>query len=272
MDERQIHLKIKNEVKKYEALKKSFLKLYESEQKASKGRLETISKLNKLEEIDNSQLKEIYDIFIAEMEELEKKRETHLQKISDFILPVTNCYPNKLKEPKEYLKNYEEAKKRKEKLEKNRNISQVQDINGDLAKSIREENAKGEDIQKGMMTFERARCNDNKKLFLHFIHSELKYHAAALENLTSLFSQINEKEPKESFEEFIDKYKIDIDLKELGIDIDEIKKKKDEREKKEKVQASEVHEDDFEEDNQSDKVKESKKKIANSNRTSEDEV
>ena len=271
MDERQIHLKINSEIKKYEALKKSFLKLYESEKKTSKGRLETFDKLKKLEEIDNTQLKEIYDIFMGQMKELEKKRETHLQKISDFILPVTNCYPNKLKDPKEYLKNYEEAKKRKEKLEKNRNISQVQDINGELAQSIREENRIGEEVQNGMMTFESARCNDNKKLFLHFIHSELKYHAAALENLTSLFSQINEKEPKESFDEFIEKYKIDIDLKELGIDIEEIKKKKNEREKKEKDQASEVHGDDFEEDNQSDKVKESKKKIANSSRVSEDE-
>ena len=71
-----------------------------------------------MQEDDNPQLKKIYETFKTEMEKLENFRQNHLNKINDLILPVTNCYPNKLKEIKEYLKNYEEAKKTKEKLEK----------------------------------------------------------------------------------------------------------------------------------------------------------
>ena len=38
VNERDINIKINSEIKKYETLKKAFLKLYESENKASKSR------------------------------------------------------------------------------------------------------------------------------------------------------------------------------------------------------------------------------------------
>jgi hypothetical protein len=267
MDERQINTKIKNEIKKYETLKKSFLKLYESEGKAKKGRLENFTKFDRMQEDDNPQLKKIYETFKTEMEKLENFRQNHLNKINDLILPVTNCYPNKLKETKEYLKNYEEAKKTKEKLEKSRNevsnenVGQVQKINAELAKSRTDEKNKEEKVEEGITKFESDKCKDNKNLFLHFIHSELKYHAAALENLTNLFTEINEIDPLENIDDFINKYKIDLDLKELGIDLDAIKSKKEEREKKEKNKESAVYGDDFEESN---KNGESRNNILNS--------
>ena len=100
MDERQINTKIKNEIKKYETLKKSFLKLYESEGKAKKGRLENFTKFDRMQEDDNPQLKTIYETFKTEMETLENFLQNHLYKINNLILPVTNCYPHKLKETK----------------------------------------------------------------------------------------------------------------------------------------------------------------------------
>ena len=215
-------------------------------------------------------MENINNVFISDMKNLEDLREIHLTRISDFILPVTNCYPNKLKESKENLKYYGEAKKNTEKLKKNRNPSQLDDINSNLGKSIREEEKMEKEVEKGIMTFESERCNDNKYLLLHFIHSELKYHADALEKLSKLFSKINEEDPTFDFEKFISEYKIDCDLKKIGIDLEKINKRKEEKENKKKEKVSEVY-DDFEEENKSDKVKKSKNNMSNSHVSSENE-
>ena len=154
VDERLINNKINSEIKKYEILKKSFLKLYESEQKASKGRLETFDKINNIQEYDNTELKEIYNIFSSEMKSLEKDREIHLKKIMDLILPVTDYYPEKLKKSKKSLEDFVNVRKNKINLEKSRNniknedVSKVQEINGELVKSRNEERNRGENLEK----------------------------------------------------------------------------------------------------------------------------
>ena len=248
VDERQINIKINNEVKKDEILKKAFLKLYESESKASKARNENFSKFNNLIENDNKNLDDIYSSFINEMKNLEKDRDTHLKKIMDLILPVIDIYPDKLKNSKKELENLSKVRKNIAKLEKSRNevkngnVDQVQSINKELAKSKNEERNKEENIENGLAQFESDRCEDNKCLFLQYIHSELKYHAAALQKISELFNNINEKEPFEDLENFADEYKIDVDFKnDLGIDMDDIKRKKEEREKKLKEKTDNVY-------------------------------
>ncbi len=52
------------------------------------------------------------------------------------------------------------------------------------------------------------------KIYFH-IYSELKYHGAVLENLTKLFTKINEIDSLENIGDFVNKYRIDLDLKEL---------------------------------------------------------
>ena len=248
VDERQINIKINNEVKKYEILKKAFLKLYESESKASKARNENFSKFNNLIENDNKNLEDIYSSFINEMKNLEKDRDTHLKKIMDLILPVIDIYPDKLKNSKKELENLSKVRKNIVKLEKSRNevkngnVDQVQSINKELAKSKNEERIKEESIESGLMKFESERCEDNKNLFLQYIHSELKYHAAVLQEMSELFNSINEKEPFEDLENFAKDYNIEVDLKkDLNIDMDEINLKKEIREKKEKEKANNVY-------------------------------
>ena len=84
---------------------------------------------------------------------------------------------------------------------------------------------RGVGLENEMCKFESERGDDNKFLFLHFIHSELKYHAAALEKMSELFYKINEKEPQAELEEFKNRFKIEFDLNELGIDIEKLKEK-----------------------------------------------
>ena len=270
VDEKLINNKIKSEVKKYETLKKSFLKLYESEKKASKSRLESFDKINTIQEFDNPELKEIYTLFETEMKSLENFREAHLQKIMNLILPVTDYYPEKLKKSKKSLEDFVKVRKNKMNLEKSRNnvknedVSKVQEINSELVKSRNEERNRGEIIENDLVRFESERVDDNKCLFLHFIHSELKYHAACLEKLSKLFHDIKEKEPLEEIEKFVNKLNIEIDLNDLGIDMDKIKQKKENRENNQKIEIEEAYGDDNDDDLTKSKKKSQLKESNNS--------
>ena len=243
LNEREINIKINDEIKKYEILKKAFLKLYESESKTSKARIENFNKLNSIIEDDNKPLEDIYSSFIGEMKNLEKDRDNHLKKIMDLILPVIEYYPQKIKNTKKDLENFSKAKKNTAKLESEVKKSNANDIQAELKKSRNEERNKGETLENGIMNFESERCEDNKCLFLQFIHSELKYHAAALQKMSDLFYNINEKEPYEDLEKFAQDYRIEVDFEnDLGINKDNLREKKEEREKKEKAKTNNVYE------------------------------
>ena len=66
-----------------------------------------------------------------------------------------------------------------------------------------------------------------KYLFLHFIHSELAYHTAALEKLSSLYKNIQDIEPIEKLPDFVGKYSLDSvgDLREYGYDAKKIERR-----------------------------------------------
>ncbi len=237
-NEREINLKIHSETKKYEILKKSFLKLYESETKASKSRRENFEKLVKIQENDNTELKNIYNLFTNEMKALEDKRNTHLNKIMDLILPVADYYPEKLKITKKNLEELSKERKTKEKIEKSRKGA----LNGELTKSRNDEMKLGKNLENEICKFESERIEDNKLLFLHFIHSELKYHAACLEKMSELFYKIKEIDPRVELEDFKKRYKIDCDLLEqYSIDIEKIKEDYNKKIKKEKEDIDDVY-------------------------------
>lgn len=247
-NEREINLKIHSETKKYEILKKSFLKLYESETKASKSRRENFEKLVKIQENDNTELKNIYNLFTNEMKALEDKRNTHLNKIMDLILPVADYYPEKLKITKKNLEELSKVRKTKAKLEKSRNevnnnnTDEAQRLNKELTKSRDDERKYGRNLENEICKFESERIEDNKLLFLHFIHSELKYHAACLEKMSELFYKIKEIDPRVELEVFKTRYKIDCDLLELyGIDIEKIQEDNNKKIKKEKEDIDDVY-------------------------------
>ena len=247
LDEKLIDKKINSEIKKYEILKKSFLALYEAESKASKKRLENFDALHKIQEYDNPQLKDIYNDFVNEMKSLEDKRNIHLSKIMDLILPVTEYYPEKLKKTKKSLEELTSVRKTKAKLEKsknepkNQNTNDVQRITGEIAKSRSEENKKEIALENEMCQFESERIDDNKFLFLHFINSEMKYHSAALEKMTDLFHKVVAIEPREQLYDFAKKLNIQVDFNELGIDIETYLNEKEKRKKEESDEIKEVY-------------------------------
>lgn len=251
-----ISQKIKSETRKYEFLKKAFLKLYEAENKDKDDRNSSFDKLITIKE-DNQRLQKIYISFISEMKKVEGKREEHLMKIKDLFLPVIDYYPKRLKETKECLENFEKSIKRKEKLEKSRdelkNVpEEIGQYNNNL-KTSKIEVAQGhQNLEKKICDFEEERVEDNKCLFLRFIYSELKYHANALEIMNKLFSEINENEVRLDLEKFAKSY--NLDLKKYNIDLQKFKADEQKKNEEQKEIQDEVYNE--ENENNSDEEKE----------------
>jgi hypothetical protein len=244
---RDVNVKINSEIKKYEKLKKAFLKIYETETKTSKTRRENIDKISNIQETDNNNLESIYKKFIDTIKDIEDKHhKEHLDKIMNLILPVTEIYPKEAKERKKEMEDLEKTKKRTEKFEKNRNevknddVQKIQSINGEIAKSRNEEVRKAASLEQAMVKFESERVIDNQYLFLHYIHSELKYHCRALESLSDLFFEIKGINPRENLIDFAKHYDLsDYDFSKIGIDMKEI----DEERRKRSLQESEERND-----------------------------
>lgn len=250
INDKEIGKKISDEIKKYEKLKNSFLKIRDSEEKASKSRLENFEKLKDIKEQDNDLLSELYQKFTTEMKILEDKKRQHISKITDLILPITVYYPEKLKETKTKLEDLNKLKKENNSLQKEHDKTQDKDVAQEVNKKMINNKQvavqKGESIEHELCKFEADRVNDNKYLFLHYIHSELKYHAAMVEKLSTLFKDINGIDPRAELPNFIKKYNLKVDLHKIDNNIDQIlsnreKKEREEQQKRNDVYDSELH-------------------------------
>ena len=245
---RDANVKINSEIKKYEKLKKAFLKIYETESKTCKTRIEYIEKIKNIQETDNNKLEAIYQNFINTIKDVEEKHKVHLDKIMNLILPVTEIYPKEAKERKKEMEDLEKTKKTKEKLEKNRNevknddVQKIQSINREIANSTNDMVRRAKNLEEAMVKFESERVLDNQYLFLHYIHSELKYHCAALENLNKLFFEIKGMDPRENLEEFAEKYGLsNYDFQKIGIDMSQINENRRRRSEKESEDRDNVY-------------------------------
>ena len=245
---RDVNVKINSEIKKYEKLKKAFLKIYETESKTCKTRIEYIEKIKNIQETDNNKLEAIYQNFISTIKLVEDKHKEHLDKIMNLILPVTEIYPKEAKERKKEMEELEKTQKTKAKLEKNRNevknddVQKIQSINREIANSTNDMVRRAKNLEEAMVKFESERVLDNQYLFLHYIHSELKYHCAALENLSKLFFEIKGMDPRENLEEFAEKYGLsNYDFQKIGIDMSQINENRRRRSEKESEDRDNVY-------------------------------
>lgn len=190
------------------------------------------------------------------MRDLENKKAQHLEKIMKLLLPVTVYYPDKLKESQKRIKELQNVKKQtdkiqneKEKAKENNDKEEVQKLNAEIAKNKEAEKKKSQSLESEICQFEAERVNDNKFLFLQYIHSELKYHAISVQKLSDLFNKISLIEPEEGLQDFIENYKVNVNLKEMGINIGEIMERKKRREKSQQVKRDQVFEDEKYQDN-----------------------
>ena len=179
--DKQLQTKIDEEIKKYNNLKNAFSTIYESEKDVQKKRQEVYEKISKIEEVDNSELSNIYKQFFAKMNELEAFRTKHLKNINEKFLPMTVYYPEKLKQSKKSIDDLVTLKKQKEKNAKeeqkaqNKNdVDKARNLSAQIAQQSEEERRKTQDIERNVCLIEADRVKDNKYLFLHYIHSEME--------------------------------------------------------------------------------------------------
>lgn len=245
--DKQLQTKVEDEIKKYNTLKKAFSTIYETEKDVQKKRNESYEAINKIEEQDNSELNRIYKQFFSKMVELENFRTRHLKNINEKFLPMTDYYPEKLRLSKKSINDLMALKKQKEKNAKEEqkahsknDVDKAKNLGAQIAMQSEQERKQSEDIEKNVCLLEADRVKDNKYLFLHYIHSELEYHAKALEKLSLLFNQINQIEPLEKMPDFISNYNIKTQLQEIGIDMKEIESKKERRMKEQEAQVQKV--------------------------------
>jgi len=266
---------IKNEIQVYEKLTKVFTKILEAEEKASKIRVDCFQNFQdmvKIVEKDNEALNDLYKNFGKTMKGFEEEEcNNHLKTLKDIIIPVTQIYPFKLKENKVNLDEMLKAKKNTENLKKS-NASQIQ-----INKSINNEKEKASTFQRAFKAYEKERIGDNKRIFLKFIHSELKYHCAIIQQLSELFKKTNEKNTIIELKKFAKGYNIEnYNFNNIGINMkkfenDIIKEEDEEKEKRSEVysepkndkikseEQSENSDDNNEEDSFKDKKNKSRK-------------
>ena len=257
---------IKTQSKMFEKLTKAFTKIQEAEQKASKIRQDNFQQFENMEKIiedDNPTLKELYKNFGKNMKELENMREDHLKTLKELIIPVTEFYPTKLKKNKMNLDEISKAKKNTENLRKS------QADNNDITKSERTEISKRNNFEKEFLKYEKERVEDNRFLFLNYIHSELKYHCAVLEELSKLFVETNKRNVTVDLKNFAENYSIkNYNFKKLGIDMNNLNDQviEEENERKRKINSvytsgrhsgDDDNEDDDEDDDDDDNIQDS---------------
>ena len=257
---------IKTQSKMFEKLTKAFTKIQEAEQKASKIRQDNFQQFENMEKIiedDNPTLKELYKNFGKNMKELENMREDHLKTLKELIIPVTEFYPTKLKKNKMNLDEISKAKKNTENLRKS------QADGNDITKSERTEISKRNNFEKEFLKYEKERVEDNRFLFLNYIHSELKYHCAVLEELSKLFVETNKRNVTVDLKNFAENYSIkNYNFKKLGIDMNNLNDQviEEENEKKRKINSvytsqkksdDDSNEDDEDDDDDDDNIQDS---------------
>ena len=245
--DKQLQTKIDEEIKKYNNLKNAFSTIYESEKDVQKKRQEVYEKISKIEEVDNSELSNIYKQFFAKMNELESFRTKHLKNINEKFLPMTVYYPEKLKQSKKSIEDLVTLKKQKEinakeeqKAQNKNDVDKARNLSARIAQQSEEERRKTQDIERNVCLIEADRVKDNKYLFLHYIHSEMEYHAKAVEKMSQLFNMINSIEPLEKLPDFARNYNIKTDLREIDVDIEEIERNKEKRIREEQEQVNKV--------------------------------
>ena len=222
---------LKIETDNFNKIKNIFTTIKEAESLNSKQRIEYFENLFEIKEYENDGLRKIFDTYRESMKKLEAKREEHLKTISNLIIPVTDAYPIIIKEQKKNLDDLSLKRKDWVKIPP--------------SNSVRSKFEKAH--EKSYKNFQKNCFNDSKYILMHYIHSELQYHSAMMEEMNNLFFKINDIEPVAYLEKFGEEYKLKnyiFDwLKNQKINMEQIKEKEKNKKENEEKEKSEVYSD-----------------------------
>ena len=229
---KKIQSKIDNDIKQFKTLSSSFESMFKAEQDMLKERTKVYKTITEIQENDNPKLQDIYKTYSSKMTTFENHRKVYLDNIQNCYIPITKCYPDKLKSIKTTTSELTSKLQQIEKSKKNPNKQQ------DVGRLGQEAQAMQNQLYDNFCRLEKEKCEDNKHLLLSFINSEMEFHARALESLSSLFREINLIEPNEGLNSFINKYQIHSDKVQKIIQETTVQQQKRERERE--IQRSNV--------------------------------
>ena len=229
---KKIQSKIDNDIKQFKTLSSSFESMFKAEQDMLKERTKVYKTITEIQENDNPKLQDIYKTYSSKMTTFENHRKTYLDNIQNCYIPITKCYPDKLKSVKTTTSELTSKLQQIEKSKKNPNKQQEVGRLGQEAQVMQNQ------LYDNFCRLEKEKCEDNKHLLLSFINSEMEFHARALESLSSLFREINLIEPNEGLNSFINRYQIHSDKVQKIIQETTVQQQKRERERE--IQRSNV--------------------------------
>jgi len=217
-------------------------------------------------------LKDIYDSFTEKLINLENEKEKLVTNITSKLIPSMEEFMRIVKNSKKDIGNYQSTKiKTRKQEEEKRNLDRSgNNLKGsqleiDISRNQSIMGKMGSNIQRGIMSYEHDRINNNKLILLHFINYEMAYHAKALEELTDLYGKVKilglEKDNGEN-EDDNDDDDDDENIKESRLS----KSKK----KSQKEDSEEIEENEEEEDNKKENTKSLKKSKNKSSRKEDD--
>ena len=227
--------KLDKEMNKSKKLKSIFEKISKAESNLYDIRHKFFNTLSLIKETDNTDLSSIYTEIATTMISLEEKRKELFILIDSKIIPSTVNLLNSAKELKKGVSNYVSLKKENDKKEKERQKA-ASNNDKDRDQLIQQEIQSGQDQlnneqvsnEDGVLSFEKERIMNNKYLMLHYIHSELALHAAAVELLSKAYTKIFNLFPISHLPEFVKEYDLNLNNNELanfGYDKKKFKKK-----------------------------------------------
>lgn len=185
-----------NELKKYNTLKDCFQKIHKQEENLYKNSVKALTQINQIE--DNPELKSIYSSFVKKMNDLEGKRKEQLiTKLNNHIIRGITFNASQIKRyktnPQLLLQNNEQERNR-ENATQNETAQNSAPPKGD----------------KELLLFEMESQAYNKSLLLHVIHSELAWHASALQGLGELYKEILNIDPCKNIQNFRDSNNLNV--------------------------------------------------------------
>ena len=168
-----------NELKKYNTLKDCFQKIYKQEDNLNKTSIKAYSQIERIEE--TSKLKDIYHYFAKKMGDLEGTQRKQL------VGALNNKIVHGILYQSSQIKKY---KTNPQCLEQERNREHA-------SQNETPQTSASQKADKELLLFEMESQAYNKSLLLHFIHSELAWHASALQHLGNLYKEILNIDPYE---------------------------------------------------------------------------
>ncbi|MCQ2819220.1 MAG: hypothetical protein MJ252_18310 [archaeon] len=196
-------------------LKKIFEAISKSKASMAERRRKNFAKIQALNDPESDVLTQIYAELGGSLCDLEEKRDQSKENIDTKILPAVKYIETKIAEFNDNIKGIkadedalENKRKEKVKAQKNKDPGRAGAIEEEIQQMTEDLKQRKKDNSDGIVIYEKERIMNLKLILLHYIHGELAMHLQSIQDLTTLYNNLLNKNVVEvnSLDEFAKKY------------------------------------------------------------------